>query len=116
MHNVLLRQYKKIIKNYTIQDWKIEPRLMRLKMIIYFIDNSVLFVKETLVRNGSIRRYSYHWQSVTKKLIIRWDNAPDWNVSTFPHHKHIKKQDKVIASEEVSLEKVLIYILQIIGK
>ena len=35
---------------------------------------------------GVMRKYSYHWQDKKERLLIRWDNAPDWEVETFPHH------------------------------
>jgi hypothetical protein len=38
---------------------------------------------------------------------VRWDNAPDWDVETFPHHKHIGEQGNVTASYERTLEQVL---------
>ena len=38
-------------------------------------------------------------------MIKRWDNAPDWEVETFPHHLHIGEE--VVSSYDRSLEKVL---------
>lgn len=50
-------------------------------------------------------------------LIIRWDNAPNHKeVETFPHHKHVEKEENVKSSEEMSLNMVLSYIESIINK
>jgi len=49
-------------------------------------------------------------------LITRWDNAPDWEVATFPHHKHIGNEDNVEASYERTLEQVMHRIAQRIGE
>ncbi len=50
------------------------------------------------------------------ELIVRWDNAPDWNVETFPHHKHLKEQMNVKDSYERTLEQVLAVIAEQLGK
>lgn len=45
------------------------------------------------------------------KLLIRWDNAPfHKDIETFPHHMH--KGKKILASSELGLEDVLIYIFK----
>ena len=51
------------------------------------------------------RRYSFHvFQS--RKMIIRWDNAPHHpEVESFPHHKHVR--GKIEASNEMTLALVL---------
>ena len=40
-------------------------------------------------------------------MIIRWDNAPDWDLETFPHHKHIGVGGNVEPSFERTLDQVL---------
>jgi hypothetical protein len=60
--------------------------------------------RETII-SGEKRKYSYHWQDKNNSMIKRWDNAPDWEVETFPHHLHIG--ETVVASYDRSLEKIL---------
>jgi hypothetical protein len=55
-------------------------------------------------------KYSYHWQDQNDDMIIRWDNAPDWENETFPHHRHIGEPNKVEPSFERTLEQVLKHI------
>ena len=52
-----------------------------------------------------MRKYSYHWQDERERLLIRWDNAPDWVVETFPHHKHVDQN--IEPSYERTLEQVI---------
>lgn len=71
------------------------------------IDNSILYVRETII-NGERKSYSYQWQDKEKNLLFRWDNAPDWDVETFPHHKHVwGVNNKIEPSYERTLDKVL---------
>ena len=55
----------------------------------------------------SIRKYSYHWQDCRGNLIMRWDNAPDWDVETYPHHVHVGKEGAVEPSFDRTLDQVL---------
>ena len=51
---------------------------------------------------------SYHWQDEKGRLRIRWDNSPHHkHIKTFPHHKHTPK---IVESNELSLDDVLIVI------
>lgn len=57
-----------------------------------------------------IGTYSFRWQTPDKKLIKRWDNVRHYkDVSTFPYHLHISP-DKAIASEPMTLKRVLKHI------
>ncbi|MCK4763213.1 MAG: hypothetical protein KAW12_13535 [Candidatus Aminicenantes bacterium] len=82
-------------------------------MKLRLVDDSQLSIRET-VMSGEFRKYSYHWQDKNTNLIKRWDNAPDWDVKTFPHHIHIN-EDKVIPSYDRSIEKILEIIRKEIG-
>ncbi len=46
-------------------------------------------------------------QNADESLNVRWDNAPHWQVETFPHHKHVEQEDNVVASFKRTLEQVL---------
>ncbi len=42
------------------------------------------------------------------ELIARWDNAPHWmEIETYPHHKHLGEEGRVVASEATTLEEIL---------
>lgn len=54
-----------------------------------------------------VLRYRFQWQA-SGELIARWNNAPHHpEVKTFPHHKHVKDEDKPKPSEVTSLISVL---------
>ena len=76
-----------------------------------FIDDSRLYIRETVIA-PAIRKYAYHWQTSDGNLLIRWDNAPDWDIETFPHHKHVNQQQHVVPSYERTLEQILAFIKQ----
>ena len=70
-------------------------------------NQSILIIKDYRFIDGS-RKYSFHWMYEIGKLIIRWDNEPHWkNIDTFPHHKHIDKNENVYASFEITLPLIL---------
>lgn len=99
-----LDRYKHIIQQLRIVKFEQFDVNLRFKAEIVLIDHSKLHVNETVI-DGKKRKYSYHWQSEAGDLIIRWDNAPDWDVETFPHHKHVGNTVK--SSYERTLEQVL---------
>ena len=58
-----------------------------LKIKALIVDRSLLHIKIYL--SDKEYNYSFHWQSETGELIIRWDNAPHHpDILTFPHHVH----------------------------
>ena len=107
----VLEKYRAIIRDYRISVFEEAGSSFRLRAIVFLIDGSELHVRETLI-GGEKRKYAYHWQSGDEHLLVRWDNAPDWDVETFPHHKHVGEQVNVVASYERSLEQVLGFLAQ----
>ncbi len=107
----LLEKYRAIIKDYRVPVFEEAGASFRLRAVINLIDGSELYVRETLI-GGEKRKYAYHWQSGDGRLLMRWDNAPDWDVETFPHHKHVGEQSVVTPSYERTLEQVLEFIAQ----
>jgi len=98
-----------VVKSFEVQEFRQKFSSFYLKLMVIFVDDSVLFTKEYF--DAQSRNYSFHWQKENKKLIIRWDNAPHHkNVNTFPHHVHIKENDKVHESNIISLSEVFEYI------
>ena len=110
----LLKKYASIIVSWRLTRYEQCGSSLRLRMEIEFVDGSRLYIRETVLE-GKERRYAYHWQSKDQELLTRWDNAPDWEVETFPHHKHVGMANRVEPSYERTLEQVLRVIAQKLG-
>jgi hypothetical protein len=51
-------------------------------------------------------KYRYQYMDTSRKLVFRYDNAPHHKeISTFPHHKHLK--NVVVASSTPTFEELL---------
>ena len=101
-----LRKFSRIILSYKITRFEQFGHLFRIRAEVELIDRSKLFIRETIISERK-RKYAYHWQNHNGEFLIRWDNAPDWEISTFPHHKHIGKDINVEPSYERTLEQVM---------
>src|SRR5215510_15012883 len=58
---------------------------------IYFLDGSVLHLREFVNVQHGIERYmyAYHYQRSDGTFVFRYDNTPHFSaLPTFPHHKH----------------------------
>lgn len=60
-----------------------EESVKFVKVRVFLKNKTLLFIKSFTATNR--RKYSYHWQTETGKLIRRWDNAP-----------HGKKRSRII--------------------
>jgi hypothetical protein len=88
-----------------------KPDSSRIKLKIELIDGSVLFVKEAKIIPINFVKYSYQWQNADGSLLVRWDNTPHHShISTFPFHQHFGSESAILASEIMTLPKVLTYI------
>ena len=75
-----------------------------LKGRILFIDGSVLEFLEYL--KGDFRlKYRFHYMDDQGALVFRYDNAPHYDVSTFPDHKHTPNE--VVAASPRELLSVI---------
>lgn len=62
-------------------------------------------------KNAKIK-YRYQYMNSEMLMLFRYDNAPHHqHILTFPHHKHDKEQ--IVASQEPTLEQVLLEITQL---
>jgi len=79
---------------------------------IYFVDDSILHLREFVDVESTIDRlmYVYHYLDSSKNLVFRYDNTghhKKLNLPTHPHHKHQGSEDNVIASQAPNLPDVL---------
>ena len=76
------------IKRYEVLKFKYFEEGFYIKIKVDLKNNTQLYLTE--YSDNIAREYSYHWQTIDGKLIIRWDNAPHHkNTRTYPHHKHV---------------------------
>lgn len=69
---------------------------------IYFVDGSVLHLREFVNVQHNVERYiyAYHYQ--------RYDNTPHFAaLPTFPHHKHEGTESTVVSARPPDLQTVL---------
>jgi hypothetical protein len=109
----VLERFKDIIVDYRIIAFEQAGSSFRLRAQIRLIDDSQLHVRDTVIA-GEVRKYSFHWQDADGTLRVRWDNAPDWPLETFPHHRHVGPQGQVLPSYERTLEQVLASINEVL--
>jgi hypothetical protein len=87
---------------------------------IGMVDGSTLQFLELIDRkdNEIIRpKYRFHFMDSADKMIFRYDNAPHHpEVPTYPHHKHIRDEERPNQSRERELKDVLVEIEEIISR
>ena len=101
-----LSKYSDVISSYKISRFEHFGQILRFRAELILTDDTILYIRETIL-SISIRKYSYHWQDRQGKLIMRWDNAPDWDVETFPHDLHVGGKNVVEPSFDRTLDQVL---------
>ncbi len=79
---------------------------------IYFLDNSILHLREFVDVETVITRdmYSYQYMDEENHLIFRYDNTrhhKQLNLPNYPHHKHDGNQNNIISSNAPMLVDVL---------
>lgn len=112
----LLRRYQRILKDFQVKKFKSVQNAHELLMDLTFKDDSKLSIKDYLFLDGT-RKYAYHWQDKYGKLLVRWDNAGHWkNISTFPHHKHLKAVQNIEDSNILNIDQALEFISSRLGE
>ena len=79
---------------------------------VHFVDNTVLEWREYVDVETDVERlmYVYQYMDSSKKLVFRYDNTghhKKLGLSTYPHHKHVDREDNVLPSDPVDLTTVL---------
>jgi len=93
-----------LVKDLEVIEVVEEESVQFLRVRAEIIDGSLLYVRELFLPDHS--KYSYHWQTRTGEMLLRWDNAPHHpEIPTHPDHKH--EGERVRPSGRVSVEEVL---------
>jgi len=82
---------------------------------IYFVDGSLLHLREFVDVEFDLDRltYVYQYMDATRRLVFRYDNTghhKKLNLSTYPHHKHKGSEANVVASSAPGLAQILVEI------
>lgn len=103
----ILAHFSDIIRTYEVVQYEVAGLHARLKLKIVLVNSTELYVRDTLL-DGQQRKYAFHWQDISGRLIARWDNATHWpEIETYPHHKHVGEEGRVMSSDATTLEEVL---------
>lgn len=106
LHDILTR-FAEIIRTYEVVQYEVVGLHSRLKLHISFVDGTELHVRD-IILEGQQRKYAFHWQEASGRLIVRWDNAAHWpDITTYPHHKHVGEAGHVVSSDATTLAEVL---------
>lgn len=86
---------------------------------LYFVDGSVLHVREYVDVETSVDRlmYVYQYSDPRGTLVFRYDNTGHHKrlrLTSYPHHKHVGSENNVIAAEAPDLADVLEEIEQLV--
>jgi hypothetical protein len=77
---------------------------------VYFLDGSVLHLREFVNVQHGVERYmyAYHYQHSDGTFVFRYDNTPHYSaLPTFPHHKHGGSGSTVVSANPPDLPAVL---------
>lgn len=103
-HIIAILRRSPLVKDLEVVELVEEENVQLLRVKAGLVDGSVLHVHEALFSHAS--KYSYHWQTPTGELMLRWDNAPHHpEIPTHPDHKH--EGEQVGPSVRASVENVL---------
>ncbi len=107
--NTLLK-FHDIIVSIDSQNYEQTKQYEIYKCKITIIDGSNLRIFEKYDQSVLVY-YSYYWLTPLNELIIGWDCAPHHpNIDSYPHHKHVAVQQKVVSTTERNLADVLRFI------
>jgi len=103
-HIIAALRQSPIVQDFEILEVIEEASVQLLRVRTELIDGSLLYIREAFFSYAS--KYSYHWQTRTGELLLRWDNAPHHpEIPTHPYHKH--EGERIGPAARVSIEEVL---------
>lgn len=79
---------------------------------VYFVDGSVLHIREFVDAETSVDRltYAYQYMAPNQQLMFRYDNSghhKHMNLPTYPHHKHEGRDDSIVPSSAPDLAQIV---------
>ncbi len=104
---IVLENYKHIVESRTINTQIFSEEKGLIEGELVFIDGSLMsFLEVVDIHKKQKNKYKYHYMTIEKELIFRYDNAQHHKgLINFPHHKHIGNE--ILDSLEVDFETVL---------
>jgi hypothetical protein len=103
-HIVAALRQSPLVRDLEIGAMIDEANVQLLRVRAELVDGSLLYVREAIFPHTS--KYSYHWQTSTGEMLLRWDNAPHHpEIPTHPHHRH--DGERIDPAARVSIEEVL---------
>lgn len=109
-------QFSSIILEYQTIFFREDSKISEQKYRIIFKDKSILEYTEIVIHEISKRKYAFQYMDMGYNLLIRWDNSLHYpQIESFPHHKHIGKDNTIEPSRDISLFEVLTEIKTIIA-
>lgn len=88
--------------------------------ILGMIDGSTFqFMELVNIKSDKMIRlkYRFHLMTVNDEMVFRYDNSPHHpEISTYPHHKHVKGEEVPRRSKEVGLKDVLLEIEEMLSR
>ena len=115
----LLDTFNSIILSKTINEYNVQGDRHTVRVRLTLTNGSRLISHESLFYDTSRTKYSYQWMDEVNELIHRWDNAHNvQGIDTSPHHQRhrLRSEENILASEPMTLEKVLTFIASHIGQ
>jgi Family of unknown function (DUF6516) len=103
-HLIAVLRHSPLVKDLEVIEMVEEENVQFLRVRLEIMDGSLLYVREAFFPDHN--KYSYHWQTRTGEMLLRWDNAPHHpEIPTHPDHRH--EGEEVGPSARVSVEEVL---------
>lgn len=79
---------------------------------VFFVDDSILHIREYVTTESSPVRltYAYQYMTIERAFTFRYDNTGHHrklNLPNYPHHKHDGAEDRLVSSSAPTLADVL---------
>lgn len=106
----LLRKVERhaLVKRLYVKNMQVSLKRGYVRFVALFVDDSELHVFEYVNSDLGRLGYAYHYQDSFGSLILRYNNEPHYpDLPTFPHHKHVAREEAPRPSEQVSMDEVL---------
>ena len=109
-HIDTLLSHTSIVHSYSVTYDKRSTSVGFIRGSVYFIDGSMLHLREFVNVQHDVERYmyAYHYQRPDGTFVFRYDNTPHFPaLPTFPHHKHAGSESNVVLADPPAFRAVL---------